>query len=130
VAGRQQGFRASARHTDVRHSQGAQATDSEDPQAGSCQPAKDGNDQSGRWFLNSIETRNEIRACVAFQGLSAPFCDHHEQSVPRTFAPADAVDPPRRAAITSWHLGVQHRHERIQTSWQEPPAVICFLKGE
>ncbi len=40
-------FRASVRHTDACHSQGAQGTDREHPQAGSCQTAKDDGGKPG-----------------------------------------------------------------------------------
>jgi hypothetical protein len=57
-------LRASVRHTDARHRQGAQATDREHSQAGSRQPAMKGSDQSGRGFLNSNEQVSSIKVTL------------------------------------------------------------------
>ena len=60
-------LRTSVRHTDACHSQGAQGTDREHSQAGSCQTANDGSDKSGMGVPRSIETRNKTHACMALR---------------------------------------------------------------
>ena len=58
--------RASVRHTDACHSQGARNRQGTS-QAGSCQTANDGSDKSGMGVPRSIETRNKTHACMALR---------------------------------------------------------------
>ena len=59
-------LRASVRHTDACHSQGARNRQGAS-QAGSCQTANDGSHKSGMGVPRSIETRNKTHACMALR---------------------------------------------------------------
>ncbi len=61
-------LRASVRHTDACHSQGAQGTDSEHPQAGSCQTAKDDGGKPGVRFLARSKRGTRFRTASLLGG--------------------------------------------------------------
>ncbi len=60
--------RASVRHTDACHSQGAQGTDAEHPQAGSCQTAKDDGGKPGVRFLARSKRGTRFRTTSLLGG--------------------------------------------------------------
>ena len=59
---------ASVRHTDACHSQGAQGTDAEHPQAGSCQTAKDDGGKPGVRFLARSKRGTRFRTTSLLGG--------------------------------------------------------------
>ena len=59
---------ASVRHTDACHSQGAQGTDREHPQAGSCQTAKDDGGKPGVRFLARSKRGTRFRTASPLGG--------------------------------------------------------------
>ena len=61
-------LRASVRHTDACHSQGAQGTDREHPQAGSCQTAKDDGGKPGVRFLARSKRGTRFRTASPLGG--------------------------------------------------------------
>jgi hypothetical protein len=62
------GSPASVRHTDACHSQGAQGTDREHPQAGSCQTAKDDGGKPGARFLARPKRGTRFRTASPLGG--------------------------------------------------------------
>ena len=61
-------LRTSVRHTDACHSQGAQETDREHPQAGSCQTAKDDGGKPGMRFLARSKRGTRFRTASPLGG--------------------------------------------------------------
>ena len=59
--------RASVRHTDACHSQGAQGIDREPPKLTHVRQPRTEGDKSDMGVPRSIETRNKIHACMALR---------------------------------------------------------------